>query len=90
MEHRAARALSVGCLWALGTGAGGDAINAPFSISPSQLAHARDPRFIREFKAKHCVEAMVEHVTQKKKRKLWRKKDQKFEYPYKEIGPVPK
>ncbi|KLT45804.1 mitochondrial genome maintenance MGM101 [Cutaneotrichosporon oleaginosum] len=49
-----------------------------------------DPRFIREFKAKHCVEAMVEHVTQKKKRKLWRRKDQKFEYPYKEIGVVPK
>jgi hypothetical protein len=53
-------------------------------------AHTRDPRFIREFKAKHCVEAMVEHVTQKKKRKLWRRKDQKFEYPYKEISVVPK
>lgn len=26
-----------------------------------------DPRFIREFKREHCVEAMVEHVTQKKK-----------------------
>ncbi|BEI86909.1 hypothetical protein CcaverHIS002_0702550 [Cutaneotrichosporon cavernicola] len=49
-----------------------------------------DPRFIREFKAKHCVEAMVEHVTQKKKRKLWRRKDQKFEYPYKEISVVAK
>lgn len=49
-----------------------------------------DPRFIREFKAKHCVEAMVEHVTQKKKRKLWRRKDQKFEYPYKEISIVVK
>ncbi len=33
---------------------------------------------------------MVEHVTQKKKRKLWRRKDQKFEYPYKEISIVPK
>lgn len=43
-----------------------------------------DPSFIREFKAKHCVEAFVEHVVQKKKRKLWRKKDAKFEYPYKE------
>ncbi len=27
----------------------------------------RDPSFIREFKAKHCVEAFVEHVVQKKK-----------------------
>lgn len=26
-----------------------------------------DPRFIREFKEKYCVEVMVEHVTQKKK-----------------------
>ncbi|KAL7418462.1 hypothetical protein Q5752_006920 [Cryptotrichosporon argae] len=45
-----------------------------------------DPRFIRQFKEKYCVEAMVEHVTQKKKRKLWRKKDAKFDYPYKEVG----
>ena len=26
-----------------------------------------DPRFIREFKAKHCVEVFAEHVTTKKK-----------------------
>jgi hypothetical protein len=31
------------------------------------LTRRRDPRFIREFKEKYCVEAMVEHVTQKKK-----------------------
>ncbi|KAG8968957.1 hypothetical protein FRC03_005502 [Tulasnella sp. 419] len=44
-----------------------------------------DPRFIREFKAQHCVEVFVEHVPTKKKRKLWRRKDDpKFEYPYKE------
>ncbi|KAK4685710.1 hypothetical protein P7C73_g4434, partial [Tremellales sp. Uapishka_1] len=43
-----------------------------------------DPRFIREFKSKHCVEAFVEHQVTKKKRKLWRKKGEKFEYPYKE------
>jgi hypothetical protein len=43
-----------------------------------------DPRFIREFKAKHCVEVFVEHVPTKKKRKLWRRKDSTFEYPYKE------
>lgn len=44
-----------------------------------------DPRFIREFKKEYCVEVFVEHVPTKKKRKLWRRKDQpKFEYPYKE------
>ncbi|KAF9509605.1 hypothetical protein BS47DRAFT_1301251 [Hydnum rufescens UP504] len=43
-----------------------------------------DPRFIREFKAKYCVEVFVEHVPTKRKRKLWRRKDAKFEYPYKD------
>jgi len=44
-----------------------------------------DPRFIREFKAKYCVEIFAEHLPTKKKKKLWRRKDQpKFEYPWKE------
>ncbi|KAI0776167.1 mitochondrial genome maintenance MGM101 [Trametes elegans] len=44
-----------------------------------------DPRFIREFKAKYCVEVFAEDVRTKKKKKLWRRKDQPaFEYPYKE------
>lgn len=44
-----------------------------------------DPRFIREFKAKYCVEVFVEHLPTKKKKKLWRRKDQpKFGYPYQE------
>ncbi|KIO31079.1 hypothetical protein M407DRAFT_68558 [Tulasnella calospora MUT 4182] len=43
-----------------------------------------DPRFIREFKAKYCVEVFVEHVPTKRKKKLWRRKDAKLEYPYKE------
>jgi len=43
-----------------------------------------DPRFIREFKAKYCVEAWGEHVVTKKKRKLWRRKDEKLAYPYEE------
>ncbi|KAI0254803.1 mitochondrial genome maintenance MGM101 [Lactifluus subvellereus] len=44
-----------------------------------------DPRFIREFKKEYCVEVFAEHVPTKKKRKLWRRKDQpKFEYPFKE------
>ncbi|KAF5333583.1 hypothetical protein D9611_002749 [Ephemerocybe angulata] len=44
-----------------------------------------DPRFIREFKAKECVEVFVEHLPTKRKKKLWRRKDQgAFGYPYKE------
>ncbi|CAO3648680.1 unnamed protein product [Mucor hiemalis] len=34
-----------------------------------------DPVYIRKFKKKHCVEVWAEHVTTKKKKKLWRKKD---------------
>ncbi|KAL5487979.1 hypothetical protein ACEPAI_6087 [Sanghuangporus weigelae] len=44
-----------------------------------------DPRFIREFKSKYCVEVFAENLTTKKKKKLWRRKDQpKFDYPWKE------
>ncbi|KAF7368977.1 Mitochondrial genome maintenance protein [Mycena venus] len=44
-----------------------------------------DPRFIRDFKAKYCVEVFAEHVPTKKKKKLWRRKDQpKLGYPYQE------
>jgi len=44
-----------------------------------------DPRFIRDFKEKYCVEVFAEHATTKKKKKLWRKKvGAKFEYPWKE------
>ncbi|KAF5392970.1 hypothetical protein D9757_001136 [Collybiopsis confluens] len=44
-----------------------------------------DPRFIREFKAQHCVEVFAEHLITKKKKKLWRRKDQpKLGYPYQE------
>ncbi|EIM85646.1 mitochondrial genome maintenance MGM101 [Stereum hirsutum FP-91666 SS1] len=44
-----------------------------------------DPRFIREFKAKYCVEVFAEHLPTKKKRKMWRRKDQpKFSYPFQE------
>jgi hypothetical protein len=44
-----------------------------------------DPRFIREFKAKFCVEIFAEHLPTKKKKKLWRRKDQpKFGYPFQE------
>ncbi|TIB10278.1 hypothetical protein E3P92_02688 [Wallemia ichthyophaga] len=44
----------------------------------------RDPRFIREFKAKHAIEVWGEDRSGKKK-KLWRRKDSpKLTYPYKE------
>ncbi|KAJ7489523.1 mitochondrial genome maintenance protein [Mycena latifolia] len=44
-----------------------------------------DPRFIREFKAKYCVELFAEHIPTKKKKKMWRRKDQpKLSYPYQE------
>ncbi|CAD6585653.1 MAG: hypothetical protein CYPHOPRED_003166 [Cyphobasidiales sp. Tagirdzhanova-0007] len=43
-----------------------------------------DPRYIRDFKAKHCTEVWAEHVIAKKKRKLWRRKDDKLSYPYEE------
>ena len=34
-----------------------------------------DPVFIRKYKKKYCTEVWAEHVTTKKKKKLWRKKD---------------
>ncbi|KAJ6551583.1 mitochondrial genome maintenance MGM101-domain-containing protein [Mycena capillaripes] len=44
-----------------------------------------DPRFIREFKSKYCVEVFAEHIPTKKKKKMWRRKDSpKLGYPYQE------
>lgn len=34
-----------------------------------------DPVFIRKYKKKYCTEVWAEHVATKKKKKLWRKKD---------------
>ncbi|CUS24930.1 LAQU0S22e00364g1_1 [Lachancea quebecensis] len=42
-----------------------------------------DPVFIKSFKKSNCVEKFVEHVTTKKKRKIWLRKDREVEYPYK-------
>ncbi|KAL2266022.1 hypothetical protein VTJ83DRAFT_5374 [Remersonia thermophila] len=41
-----------------------------------------DPRFIREFKRDHCREVWVEHVTTKKRRQIWTRKDSEPGYPY--------
>ncbi|CCK72876.1 Mgm101p KNAG_0M00230 [Huiozyma naganishii CBS 8797] len=42
-----------------------------------------DPVFIKKFKETQCTEKFVEHVTTKRKRKIWLRKDRKVEYPYK-------
>ncbi|CCF56991.1 hypothetical protein KAFR_0B06940 [Kazachstania africana CBS 2517] len=42
-----------------------------------------DPVFIKQFKETNCVEKFVEHITTKKKKKIWLRKDRKVEYPYK-------
>jgi hypothetical protein len=36
----------------------------------------RDPAFIRKFKKQYCEEVFVEHAVTKKKKKLWKRKDQ--------------
>ncbi|CCG22489.1 Mgm101 protein [Candida orthopsilosis Co 90-125] len=45
-----------------------------------------DPGFIRKWKAKYCEEVFVEHVVNKKKKKLWKlKSNKKIDYPYKQL-----
>ncbi len=41
-----------------------------------------DPRYISDFKKKNCHEVWVEHVVQKKKRKIWLRRDADPVYPY--------
>ncbi|KAK1144616.1 hypothetical protein N8T08_004919 [Aspergillus melleus] len=45
-----------------------------------------DPRFIRKFKAEHTREAFVEHIMNKKKSKIWLRKDDQVSYPWKEMN----
>lgn len=42
-----------------------------------------DPRFIRRFKKEFCEEKFVEHQLTKKKKKIWRRKGEPIDYPYK-------
>lgn len=42
-----------------------------------------DPRFIRKFKKEFCVETFAEHQVTKRRRKVWRRKDDPLDYPYK-------
>lgn len=45
-----------------------------------------DPSFIRKWKKDFCDEIFAEHVTTKKKKKLWKlKKNKTLDYPYKKI-----
>lgn len=43
-----------------------------------------DPRFIREWKAKYGREAFVEHQVSKKRTKIWLRKGDSVQYPFKE------
>ena len=47
-----------------------------------------DRRFVRAFKEAHAQEVRVEHVTTKKKAKIWLRKEDKVEYPFKIAQPV--
>lgn len=42
-----------------------------------------DPRFIRKFKKANCENIFVEYIPTKKKKKIWKRKDEEVEYPYK-------
>ena len=42
-----------------------------------------DPVFIKKYKETSCMEKFVEHISTKKKKKIWLRKDRKVEYPYK-------
>jgi hypothetical protein len=48
-----------------------------------------DPRFIRGFMKTHVRELMVEHVTTKRRRKHFMRKDDELKYPFKDVsGPA--
>ncbi|KAI2626916.1 Mgm101p-domain-containing protein [Hypomontagnella submonticulosa] len=42
-----------------------------------------DPRFIRKFMKEHAVQQWVEHVTTKKRKQIWLRKDDEVRYPFK-------
>ncbi|KAG0682150.1 hypothetical protein C6P42_003379 [Pichia californica] len=43
-----------------------------------------DPRFIKKFKKKNCENIFVEYIPTKKKKKIWKRKDEDIEYPFKQ------
>ncbi|RPB23515.1 mitochondrial genome maintenance MGM101 [Terfezia boudieri ATCC MYA-4762] len=44
-----------------------------------------DPRFIRKFKKDMCSELMAEHMLSKKRKKVWVRKGDMIEYPFKQV-----
>lgn len=42
-----------------------------------------DPRFIKKFKKSNCENIFVEYIPTKKKKKIWKRKDEDVEYPFK-------
>lgn len=44
-----------------------------------------DPRFIRKFKKEMCLELMAEHMMTKKRKKVWIRKGDIIEYPFKQV-----
>ncbi|KAI0531581.1 mitochondrial genome maintenance MGM101 [Xylaria digitata] len=42
-----------------------------------------DPRFIRKFMKEHAMQQWVEHITTKKKKQIWLRKDDEVRYPFK-------
>ncbi|MCJ1370972.1 hypothetical protein MMC20_002187 [Loxospora ochrophaea] len=44
-----------------------------------------DPRYIRKFMAEHVKEAWVEHVVNKKRKKIFMRKEDEARYPFKEV-----
>ncbi|CAJ2505502.1 Uu.00g128960.m01.CDS01 [Anthostomella pinea] len=45
-----------------------------------------DPRFIRRFMKQHAVQTWVEHVTTKKRKQIWLRKDDEVRYPFKKTS----
>ncbi|KAI0169279.1 Mgm101p-domain-containing protein [Hypoxylon sp. FL1284] len=42
-----------------------------------------DPRYIRKFMKEHAVQQWVEHITTKKRKQIWLRKDDEVRYPFK-------
>ncbi|KAI1662022.1 mitochondrial genome maintenance MGM101 [Daldinia decipiens] len=45
-----------------------------------------DPRYIRKFMKEHAMQVWVEHVTTKKRKQIWLRKDDEIRYPFKKTS----
>ncbi|KAI8324746.1 mitochondrial genome maintenance MGM101, partial [Martensiomyces pterosporus] len=41
-----------------------------------------DPAFVSRFKAEHCAEEWVTHAVKGNKKRMWRRRDRQWEYPW--------